>query len=511
VVIGKDGLWGELLFAEGLHGEPADAEAQCRLGELFGTADERRRIRAELQARCQARVERERPAIVGLTTSCNQLLPALWLARVIKRGLPATTVVLGGAACTEPMGQRILEAYAQVDHVVSGYGEQPLLALSRGEVMGQRLISSQQALAWEHTPLPDYSTFLSEAEQCGHELRLVLTFRSSRGCWWGQKQHCNFCGLNGNQLKFEAKSSERVVQEIRTLWERHGRNLLATDAILSRDHLKHVLPELARWESRPRVFYEMKTNMTQAEVIALARAGVLGQLGVESLSSRLLRLLRKGVTAICNLAVLKWCRERRVAVVWNQLCGIPGEQSQDYEAQISLMRQIPQLPPPKRANPISIDRFSPYFNDFRGHGWPAIEPRPEYRFLHPQLDQPALRDIAYHFQGVDGGLPMPYLARFEAAVEQWQQRNRRGEGLFLHPVQGLVRNGENTAQRFRTDGMLGRVIDCTHEIAPIPQVLAQAGCDRAFLDQMVERGLLCIEDNRVLNLAVRVQLPDAAG
>ena len=48
--------------------------------------------------------------------------------------------------------------------------------------------------------------------------------------------------------------------------------------------------------------------------------------------------------------------------MWNQLCGIPGEQGQDYDAQISLMRQIPQLPPPKRANPITIDRFSPYFN-----------------------------------------------------------------------------------------------------------------------------------------------------
>ena len=91
-------------------------------------------------------------------------------------------------------------------------------------------------------------------------------------------------------------------------------------------------------------------------------ATYLRQQGVESLSTRLLGLLRKGSKAIQNLAALKWCREQGVTVAWNMLCGIPGERVEDYEEQIALMAKIPQLPPPEQARPVAVDRFSPYFD-----------------------------------------------------------------------------------------------------------------------------------------------------
>jgi ribosomal peptide maturation radical SAM protein 1 len=506
---GPGGRLGELLFAEGLHGLLSDAETQRALAKLFGSPAERRSLLDELGGRCLARVDRERPDIVGITTSCHQLLAALWMARIIKRRYPTVTVVLGGSACSEPMGQRILDAYPQVDFVVSGFGEQPLLALSCGVLPAERFIRSHEPVDLDSMSVPDYGPFLREAQDHGHDPRLMLTFQSSRGCWWGQKKHCTFCGLNGIEMAYVAKSSERVVREIRTLWERHGRNLFATDAIMSREHLRHVLPELARFESRPKLFYELKTNMTQAEVAALGRANVLGQLGVESLSTRLLKLLRKGVTAIRNLAVLKWCRERHITVAWNQLCAIPGETTEDYDEQISLMSKIPHLPPPDETLPVGIVRFSPYFDDYREFGWTEIEPLPEYRLMHPHLDEAALRDITYHFRGVGGVSPAAYFDRFDSAVRQWQRRNRQGEGLFLDPVQGLVRNEPEVGRRLLVHDVVRRVLDCTHDVASISRVLSHAGCERSVLEQMAEHGLLYIEDNQVLNLTVRTQVPDA--
>jgi ribosomal peptide maturation radical SAM protein 1 len=506
---GSDGLIGELLFAESLHGDCADAALERRLTEFFGPRTERALTLERLENVCIAHVVDAQAELVGLTTSLNQLMPALWIARAVKRHYPQVRVVLGGAAVSEPMADRVLEGYPYVDYVVSGFGEQPLLELARGAAPEQRLMRSNHSVHLDSMPIPDYAAFLRDAGEFGDDPKLMLTYESSRGCWWGEKHHCKFCGLNGLEMTFNAKSSQRVVREIRTLWERHHRPLFATDAIMAREHLKGVMPELARFDDRPRLFYEVKANMTQADVVVLRRANVLGlQPGVESLSTRILKLLDKGINAIRNLALLKWCRERDVAIAWNQLCGVPGESVEDYDEQIALMRLIPQLAPPDRANPVRIDRYSPYFKHYEKFGWRDLEPFAEYRALHPHLDETQRRGIAYHFRGVGGVSTDPYFERFAAAVSEWQERNARGEGLFLDPEQGLVHARPGGAFRYNRNEVLERVLECTHDLAVVPRVLEHARCSRSVLDQLVQHGILYMEDNLVLNLAIRTKPPE---
>jgi ribosomal peptide maturation radical SAM protein 1 len=505
---GTRGLDCELLFAEGLHGRLESPDAQARLAELFGSPAERSSIRRDFEARCLRRLADVEPDLVGLTTSNNQLVPALWLTRIIKRARPSVRVVLGGSSCAEPMGQRILEAYPEVDWVVSGYGETPLLDLARGGEPGDGLVRSHEPVDLDGLPVPDYGPYLRAVEDFGGHPSWMLTFETSRGCWWGQKAPCTFCGLNGLEMAYHKKSSARVVSEIRTLWKRHGRNLFATDAILSREHLRQVMPELGRFETGPRIFYEVKANLREADVVALGRANVVGlQPGIESLSTHLLRLLHKGTDAIHNLALLKWCRERHIALGWNLLCGIPGEEPADYEQQVALLRKVPHFPPPVRANPIRVDRYSPYFDHYREFGWSDIEPLPEYRMLHPQLGEAMLRDLAYHFCGIGGVSAGGYLGRLEREVETWQRRYRRGEGLFLDPVEGLVRNDAERGFRFHMNDTMARVLECTHQVAPIARVLEHARCTRAVLEQMAAHDLVYLEGNRVLNLTTRTALP----
>lgn len=33
----------------------------------------------------------------------------------------------------------------------------------------------------------------------------LLVLEGARGCWWGEKHHCTFCGLNGSLMKFRSK------------------------------------------------------------------------------------------------------------------------------------------------------------------------------------------------------------------------------------------------------------------------------------------------------------------
>ena len=504
---GVAGLERELLFAEGLHGEPQDAAARAQLERLFGVRAQRDEIRCELEACCLARIEQNRPDLVGLTTSFNQLLPALWLARVIKRQAPRITIVLGGAACAQPMADRIVDAYPQIDRVVSGPGERPLLALGRGADPPEKLLANREPFELDVLPMPDYRAFLEAAEATG--CVKALTFESSRGCWWGQRVHCAFCGLNGADLEYREKSTARVLDELLTLWRQHRKNLYAVDAILSRGHLRGVMPELAALKTGPMLMYEVKANLDQADVALLRRARVRSvQVGLESLSTPLLKLLRKGTDTIRNLAVLKWCRERGIVVWWNQLFGIPGEELQHYQAQISLMQHIPQLPPPELTNRIRIDRYSPYFANFREHGWTELRPLAAYRSLHPQLADDALFDIAYHFEGTGGVSTDAYAAGFVDAVQQWRDRHAQGDGLFLDPDQGLVRNGAGRGTRLSAGAVLDRVLECTHDVAPIERVLQQAGCRRADLDELARHGIVYIEGGRVLNLAVRTRVPE---
>jgi len=502
------GLKGELLFAEGLHGTPTENEARELLTQLYGPFEERERARDELATRCLERIRKDKPELVGMSTSFNQLLPSLWLARLIKQQHPDIQIVLGGAACSEPMGQRVLEGYSEIDYAVSGFGESTLLSLCRSNPPKGQLLQGHEAPLLDDLPVPEYEAFLEQAGQFAEGTRISLTFESSRGCWWGQKNHCTFCGLNGVEMRFTSKSNERVVSEIRTLWERYRRNLFATDTIMSREHLRKVMVDLGGFDEKPALFYEVKSNMAEVDLSVLKRANATTlQPGIESLNTHLLTLLKKGVSTIRNLALLKWGRERGINIMWNLLCTIPGEKSEDYDQQILLFDKIPQFQPPHEVNPVRIDRFSPYFKHYEDYGWSHIEPFPEYRWLHPHFSREALNDVAYHFNGIGGIKPGSYLKRLRSAAKEWKERFNQNDGLFMDPSQGLVRNECGHGMRYGLAPALQRIVDLTHDVVPVSRVMEQAACPRGVIDQLAKANILYIEGDKVLNLSIRLKPP----
>lgn len=500
---------GELLFAEALHGRIESSQDAAELEEVFGPAVARSTLLGRFLELCREHLGDIGDDLVGLTTSSHQLLPSLWLARHLKAWWPEARTVFGGAACSEPMGQVIFEAYPdEIDVLVNGYGERPLLELARGEVEKVRaFLTDHHPVDLDGLPVPDYDRFL---EQAGPAVPrpggMMLAFETSRGCWWGEKSHCAFCGLNQLELPFNSKTSKRSLDEIRTLWDRYGFNLFATDTILARSHVKEVLPALAGFDDQPSIFYEVKSNMRRAEIQTLKAANVQWvQPGIESLSTPLLKLLRKGVTAIQNLAFLKACREERVLVSWNLLCAIPGEHLEHYEEQLELIEKIPHFCPAQGASPIRIDRYSPYFEEYRELGWTELRPFAVYRSLHPHLSSAELADVAYHFEGVGGDFALDvYYPRLEAALADWQRRYSAGDGLFWDSRHGLVRVAEGTARAYERLEILETVLEATHEVTSLDRVRHLSGVDDAFLDELVREGILVREGRRLLNLAVRL-------
>src|SRR6185503_3740179 len=320
-------------------------------------------VRAILRARdgaaafvdwCAGQVPEARPKIVGITSVFQQHLASLALAKRIKVQRPDTFIVFGGANCEATMGLETVRQFPFVDAVVSGegdhvFGELVLQVTGRSPrtelagVITQATARAPTAQApataaavrdLDALPYPEYRDFFAQFERS----RLARTWQpsvfveTSRGCWWGERMHCTFCGLNGETMAFRSKSAPRALAELTHLTETHpGCDIQVVDNILDLKYFKTLLPELAARKLPVSLFYETKSNLKKEQVRLLRDAGVLTiQPGIESFSDRVLKQMKKGVSGLQNIQLLKWCKELGVHPIWNFLVGFPQESPEDY-------------------------------------------------------------------------------------------------------------------------------------------------------------------------------------
>jgi ribosomal peptide maturation radical SAM protein 1 len=224
-------------------------------------------------------------------------------------------------------------------------------------------------------------------------------------------------------MVFRSKPPERVRDELRRLANRYQIvNFEAVDNIIDMRYLEELCRPLGEEHYDYQLFYEVKANLTRAQLRTMARAGITAiQPGIESLNTHVLTLMRKGTTALRNVRLLKWAYYYGMRVGWNLLTGFPGETREDYEQQKRLLPLLMHLPPPSGCGPIWLERFSPYFTD---PSFPVrdVRPRPAYQFIYPG-DQLDLSTIAYFFDyEMDGTLPVDEHDGLRELAEEWKVR-----------------------------------------------------------------------------------------
>jgi ribosomal peptide maturation radical SAM protein 1 len=257
--------------------------------------------------------------------------------------------VFGGGNCDGPMGAALHRVFPWIDVVVRGEAERILPDLVRdllvgGEIRprpglcyrdGERSVAVPQAgaatVAMDEIPTPQFDEYFERLAKTGFTAEVMrevrLPYETSRGCWWGAKSHCTFCGLNGSTMAFRSKSDDRVVEELTALARHHERvDFTLVDTTLDMRYFRDVLPRLRESGHDLSLYYETKSNLRREQVRLLREAGVdFLQPGIESLSTPILKLMRKGVTALQNVRLLKWCAEYGIQVYWNVIYGFPGE------------------------------------------------------------------------------------------------------------------------------------------------------------------------------------------
>ena len=412
--------------------------------------------------RCVERASQPQYDIVGFSCTFEAQLPAaLTIARRLKALRPDVFVVIGGAACVEVQGDGLAASFEVLDAVCHTEGEHVIVPLVRA-LRGDGALADVPGIAWvddagtlhhnpspplitqmDSLPYPDYGPFMEQylaTEWCEH-FKATLYFETSRGCWWGEKHLCTFCGLNAEGLTFRAKSSDRALDEIRALYVDYpeAHYLQATDNILAMTHIRDVLPRLAELPLDPdralNMFFEVKSNLRRDQIQTMADAGVYDvQPGIESFSDDVLKLMDKGSTGIGQVQFVKWAHECGIGLQYNIIFRNPGEKAEWYRAMTELIPYIEHLPAPMGVTPMNLERFSKYQLDPKRYGIENPRPKPFYAALYPDPGVDLSR-IAYVFDYdhplfEDQELLLAHRA-FLARIERWQKAWQRKRSFFL--------------------------------------------------------------------------------
>ena len=510
---------------------------------LRKTAVMRQHVPAFL-ADCADEVLAIAPKVVGFTTTFGQNVSSLVLAKLLKAQNPALPIVFGGANCDGPMGAALHRSFPWVDVVVRGEGERVAPGVFR-DLLARRAVRSQPGLcfrrggqsvvvepspaalaAMDEVPMPDYDEYFARVQRSplGDRLaRLIsIPFETARGCWWGEKAHCTFCGLNGSAMAFRSKGGTRAADEVIALAKKHKRLAFqAVDNIIDLSYFNDFLPRLREAGCDFRLFYEAKANLKKEQIRLMREAGVTSiQPGIESLSTPILKRIRKGITALQNLRTLKWCAEMGVKVFWNLIYGFPGEPAEEYERMADLIPSLTHLEAPS-LTPLDVQRFSPYFEQSTELGVEIVGPLRPYRFIYPR-EGVELQGLAYSFdyRYLDGRQPQSYIQRIRQAVEEWQSRSPTAFGsLRCHKGPGFLVIEDRRPNLEPTEyGLSEReaaiylACDAGATPAGIRDALRSQGMDgleageiKDFLEELREARLVYEEDGRYLALALPVE------
>jgi ribosomal peptide maturation radical SAM protein 1 len=537
----------EWVFTEAAFAQDASA-AQAYLGYLRArgaTAEHLEQLlimRNEvppLLERCLEYVLAVSPKVVGFTTAMLQTVPAAALARMIRTARPDIRIVFGGAPCQGVMGPALMRALPVVDVMVREECDAWVAELFRRLLCGSS-VAEMNGIIWRHgemvvvnersaafhklesNPVPDFSDYFQQlaTTSLGKLYPRSIPFEGSRGCWWGERRHCAFCGLNGLTMSYRSRSAQGIVDELAAQRDRYGVNtFIAVDEIIPQRFFRELPPLLEAQIPGAVLFYEMTPAVSRESLERLAASVTLhSQPGIESLITPVLHAMNKRLRGIDNVCLLRRAKELGISLLWNMLFGIPGERLEHYEQVVHHFPALYHLTPPNPL-PLTLARFSPYHAEPERFGIRNVAPQDGLQYAYPVAKE-LLDDIAmnFEFEYVDRYDPKPVAKLLAAAVQRWEsfhptasltvdlrasrariEDSRYAEAsiYYLDDLDTvLYRNLEKTTE---LKGLAKRILDSSPSIY---LNLGGAQGIRARIAQLYRQGLVWREGEKFVALAV---------
>ncbi|WP_028322064.1 RiPP maturation radical SAM C-methyltransferase [Desulfatiglans anilini] len=512
--------------------------------ELLGALD-------RSSARFMDGIEWDRLSLAGFSICLGQLTSSLFFIREIKRKSPNVLITAGGSSCAGDMGSSLLRAFPEIDFVVQGEGERPLVHLAQhlgggaapdavppcqgliGCKASQSASETFQVDSLDDLPYPDFADYFKELGALPPSRRFFprLPMEISRGCWWrgagraARSSGCAFCNLNLQWWGYRAKSRQRILDELDALTGAYqDLSVSFMDNLLPARELAEIFDGIQGLGRDFRLFGEIRARTPLKALRAMGMAGVREvQVGIESLSTRLLERMHKGTRAIDNLEIMKHC----------EACGYPDlaanlilefPSSGEAEVAETLMNLDFALPfRPLRGISFWLGYGSPVHADPERYGIGRVRNHPFYARLFPSA---VLQDLKLMVQGYSGGvlrqrrLWRPVREKIKAWHRSYQTLHGGGEGgsMACEPILSYLDGRDFMIIRERQPGAFQKThrlkglsrdlylfCDVQRSLRAILTRFSGLGEEHAlpFLRMMVEKRLMFNEDDRYLSLAVR--------
>ncbi|MDL1961911.1 MAG: RiPP maturation radical SAM C-methyltransferase [Deltaproteobacteria bacterium] len=493
--------------------------------------------------------------LAGFSICLCQLTSSLYFIRRIKQRFPDLTIVIGGSMFAGESTRNLFQVFPEVDFVVNGEGELPLSRLVRHlrdsqsheeippipGIVSQKAANNKISVSFNqmedlsNLPSPDYDDYFDLLKTFSPEKAFFPTLSAeiSRGCWWRCPQGaakypgCAFCNLNLQWDGYRSKSPLQVISEIDNLTTKY-KTLSAAfmDNLLPIKESEDIFAGLGKLGKDFRLFAEIRATTPRHILEAMQVAGVHEvQIGIEALSTRLLKKLNKGTTAIQNLEIMKHCEELDIVNVSNLILHFPGSDLADVE---ETLRNLEFALPfrPLRFVHFWLGLGSPVWQDPHAFGIKAVFNHPNYAAIFPPHVFNSMRFMIQAYRG-DLGLQRKIWQPVKKKVRAWKKgyaelnrgpshtpilsfrdgrdfliirQKRIGSGPSTHRLVGTSRAIYLFCQRHRS---LKRVL------AHFPGIAE----DRIvpFLRMMVDKKLMFEENGRYLSLAIPVRPASISG
>lgn len=489
--------------------------------------------------------------LAGFSICLCQLTSTLYVVRAVRKKAPNLPIVIGGSAVPGDGSGDFLRAFPDIDFVVCGEGEIPLDRLigklkkgahpprstSPGvpDILGREdSLTDKPSLGaqiddLDALPFPDYAAYFDLLKSLGSANTFFpfLPMEMSRGCRWkrsviGNKPSgCAFCNLNRQWKGYRTKTPQRVAAEIDSLSSDHQTlSVTFTDNLLPEKNGKPIFDAIRHLNKDFRLFGEIRAHTPISNLEAMKAAGMSEvQIGIEALSTRLLKKINKGSTAIRNIEIMKVCEELGLVSASNLILCFPGSDMEDVAETLNNLSFVVSFRPLRIVN-FWLGLGSPVWQEPDKFGIKAVFNHRYYAHLFPP---DIARRVAFPIQAYRGDRKRQHRIWMpvKQKVREWEKTyDSLHSGTDRDPILSYRDGGDFMIIRQRrlgVDPMTHRLVGpsrsiyrfCrrTRSLKQIGRRFPDVGMDkiRPFLKMMVGKKLMFTEGNRYLSLAVKAR------
>jgi len=289
-------------------------------------------------------LEKERPSVLGLSV-CSCTLPAsLFSFKLTREKYPGILTVMGGGIFADELAldacnlEFFLEKTPYIDKIIVGEGEVLLLKLLEGKLpKSQRVYSiddiGNEVLNIHTADTPDFSGF-------DLDYYPFIAYNGSRGCPY----RCNFCSINVQWGKYRKKGAKKIVEELRSMYEKYGCQLfLMVDSLLN-----PITTDLSKEFSKTDLCLYWDGSLRAEKAVCdkentlLWRQGGFyrAHLGIESGSPRVLQAMRKDISIKQIKAAVSSLAFAGIKTTTFWIVGFPGETEEDFQQTLDVIEEL---------------------------------------------------------------------------------------------------------------------------------------------------------------------------